>query len=470
MAQEIPTALPVSLTSDRETALQRGLFWAFLALLLWAPLPLGSNRAWAWGLLECWTFLLLAAWLVSRWQAQQPLEPILGPCRPVLLWMLLATLYPLWQIVPWPPSLLAHLSPTTLTLRQMAEADLLSGPISLDAHVTQVEWLKGMAYLGIFWLTLVLTPTRQRLRQLLWTLLGSGMLQVGINLLTASFGHDVRGSFVNRNHLAGFLELIIPVAIALLRSEHVPTGAVHSWKDRFYNGLQFISSANGLLVAATIALVSTLFLTQSRGGNGALLLALLLVAALARPTRGTSARLSRARLAVVLLMVSSLMGSCVGLGQLVGRYLDTDIQQEGRLAVLATAGQIAQEYPLFGSGSGTFLFVYPRYQHPAISHVLFDHAHNDHLEILTERGAVGYGLLAVAVLSSWWLMVRAYGQRRDPLAVALLYASLVATLSLTIHGLADFNFQIPVNALYFMVLLGLGLRGVTVIPARKRAS
>ena len=474
MAEEIRLVIADSpLTSARGTVAQRWLLRAFLLLLFWTPLPLGSNRPWAWGLMECWTFLLLAAWAVQRWRDKPREVSALRTHRLAIVLLGLGVLYPLWQIIPWSESLLTLFSPTTLLVRHLIGTPPLAGPISLDVHLTQVEWLKGMAYLGIFWLTLVLPTSRGALRQLTWVLLGSGLVQVGMNLLTLDTDptHDVHGSFVNHNHLAGFLELVLPVGIGLLRSQYLAVKATgERWQDHFYRRISCISGPQGVLFGVCISMVITLFMTQSRGGNGSLFLALFLVSLLSRILTPRKKLLSSpSKTTFFILAVSILVGSSVGLEQLVGRYLETHVEQEDRLTTASTARKMVADYPWFGSGSGTFAFVYPRYQSASFAPVLLDHAHNDHLEFLTERGIIGYGLLVAGVLACWWQTARAYGTRRDPLASALLYASLVATLSLVIHGLTDFNFQIPVNALYFMVLLALGLRGTQVASAQQHA-
>jgi hypothetical protein len=38
-----------------------------------------------------------------------------------------------------------------------------------------------------------------------------------------------------------------------------------------------------------------------------------------------------------------------------------------------------------------------------------------------------------------------------------LFAAIAGCVSLLVHGLVDFNLQIPANAVYFVVLVGLGL-------------
>ena len=48
-----------ALTSKLETRL----FYAYLVLLVWLPLPLGSNRPWAEMIFEIWIALLSLLWL-----------------------------------------------------------------------------------------------------------------------------------------------------------------------------------------------------------------------------------------------------------------------------------------------------------------------------------------------------------------------------------------------------------------------
>ena len=48
----------------REFPYEASLFWTWIVVIAWAPVPLGSNRPWAWGMLEALVFALAACWLV----------------------------------------------------------------------------------------------------------------------------------------------------------------------------------------------------------------------------------------------------------------------------------------------------------------------------------------------------------------------------------------------------------------------
>ena len=108
MALSFGAPLKTLRTADRVEAM---LFWGVLVLLVWAPIPLGSNRAWAWTLLEVWTFALAAAWLVAwAWGWVETPEVVRRAWMAwvvLALWMALQAIY----IVPMPASWVASLSP-----------------------------------------------------------------------------------------------------------------------------------------------------------------------------------------------------------------------------------------------------------------------------------------------------------------------------------------------------------------------
>src|SRR5205814_10395925 len=94
----------------------RFLFYAFLALLLWMPLPFGSNVTWASSLMEAWVFLIAGLWLVQYYRGKVSLN------RPfVRAWPVTACLpaTPVWIVVqppPLPAAALGPLSPRSLEL------------------------------------------------------------------------------------------------------------------------------------------------------------------------------------------------------------------------------------------------------------------------------------------------------------------------------------------------------------------
>jgi O-antigen ligase len=106
-----------------------------------------------------------------------------------------------------------------------------------------------------------------------------------------------------------------------------------------------------------------------------------------------------------------------------------------------------------GSGLGTFADVFPRYQLESFPGYV-DHAHNDYVEAFLELGVAGaaaIAFLAFAFAARMRFLLRARLSRS--LGYLQLGAGL-AMLAMAVHGLFDFNFHIPANALYFSFLAG----------------
>jgi O-antigen ligase len=118
--------------------------------------------------------------------------------------------------------------------------------------------------------------------------------------------------------------------------------------------------------------------------------------------------------------------------------------------------RMISDSPVAGTGLGTYRWVFPSYKDERFGSYFYEHAHNDYLEVLSEQGFIGFSLLAMGVLLILRSLMRALGRRRDPLVRGTLFAAIAGSVSLMVHGLVDFNFQIPANAGYFFVLLGLG--------------
>ena len=87
-------------TDYERPSANRSLFVSYLALLLWAPIPLGSNRPWAWAILELWVFALAIWWLLDFARGKIRLSPALKGAWPALLCASLWLAYVLLQLLP----------------------------------------------------------------------------------------------------------------------------------------------------------------------------------------------------------------------------------------------------------------------------------------------------------------------------------------------------------------------------------
>lgn len=454
-------------------------FGGLVVALIWAPWPLGSNRPWAVALLAAlvWASVVLAAvgavWRApvqarARAQAQPPLLPTLVPAA----WLPLGALLGFAGLVVL--QLLPGLGPN-------------GGMLSIDPFHTRRYLLTTLLYLGGWLLVLLTVNTRERAEKLLAALLAAGVLQaLGAVLLYSAGGHyelwyaqfdqgsRATGTFVNPDHLAGYMELTLSAGLGWLLAQ-LGNGQAdpHAhWRTRVVAGLAFVMSGKMLLRLLLVVLVITLVMTHSRMGNGAFFIAMGLTGALVALR---SQRLRRpalwlvASMAVVDLFI---VGQWVGLERVVQRLQDTAEASSDAIAGFGLANaqppreeslaqrwevprlslQLVAEKPVLGHGGGTYYTAFPPLKRAGLPWH-WDHAHNDYVQVACDMGLLGLALgLAVGVATAW----RAAQLLRDNVHRVnrgLGVAATMALCTLGLHSMVDFNLHIPANALTFTVIL-----------------
>ena len=131
--------------------------------------------------------------------------------------------------------------------------------------------------------------------------------------------------------------------------------------------------------------------------------------------------------------------------------------QSNRSDLRELSYEIIQDNLLFGTGAGTYRWTLPLYKDERLETGFYEHAHNDFLELLGEEGIVGFALIAAGIFLVLRRIAIGLSRRRDPLMRGALFAAFSGSLSLLVHGLVGFNLQIPANATYFFLVLGMGL-------------
>lgn len=257
------------------------------------------------------------------------------------------------------------------------------------------------------------------------------------------------GTFLNRNHFAGFLEMVFPFLIfaawicvtsARLRIEVKVVLAI------------------ALALAAALEIDAILH-TYSRMGWFVSLANLLFTAVLivVRYQRNTI----RTLWIVGLLLVAVLfVGTRFAPERLKSRLENTDsIDREStglRLGIWKDCLRMAGDYALTGSGLGTFDRIYPQYQTVGRRYRV-EYAHNDFLQALVELGTPAFitGILLLGLLL--FRLSQNIANFSDAAAAWLSTASLIAISGMLLHSLVDFNLHIPVNLLTSAWIFGLGL-------------
>jgi len=247
------------------------------------------------------------------------------------------------------------------------------------------------------------------------------------------FGGIPFGPYVNRNHFAGFVELILPLAL-------VPLVLGRVRRERW--------PVVGLFAVVPIG---ALFLSVSRGGivSFGVELAVLALVMIQRRTMGKQLFAGAAVLLLALLLVSWL-----GVGQVLQRFSSfqsLEATAGKRASMRRDTWQIFLHHPVTGTGLGTLQIVYPPFE-SLYDGKIVNHTHNDYLEALAETGLLG------GLCCAWFLGVlfseslKRLHQLNNSFAGALQLSGLVACTGFLVHGLVDFNLHIPANALLFFLM------------------
>ena len=115
-----------------------------------------------------------------------------------------------------------------------------------------------------------------------------------------------------------------------------------------------------------------------------------------------------------------------------------------------------KDFPVTGTGMGTFGNIYPTYQSKSFGRRL-THAHNDYLEFLVNGGIVGFllffGIPVTIILKSYKVVVK----RREAYSIYIAIGSICGIFAIMLHSMTDFNLQIGANGLYVFFLCGLAV-------------
>ncbi|HDN27563.1 MAG TPA: O-antigen ligase domain-containing protein [Thioploca sp.] len=455
--------------SSKSHSADRGIFIGFLVLMFWLPVPLGSNHAWAWAFMEVWIFGLSLVWLWGFLHGHVRLTSVFYKAKPILILLILWLIYIGFQCFPLPYLLVEFLSPEAAHLQTLVTTEgshPATATLSVDSHATTVSLLKSISYVLLFVLTLLLVKRRKRLRWLAYTLVFSGLFQaVYGSLMTLSgmeygFFHEkiyytevATGTFVNRNHLAGYLEMCLAVGIGLLIAQ-LGDSTNMTWRQHLRSVVAWLLSDKMRLRLYLVMMVIALVLTRSRMGNTAFF-ASMMVAGVIGLMLSRHATRSTVILLVSLIVIDILIvGAWFGIDKVAQRLEQTSFVSETRDEVDVHTLPYWQDYLLTGSGLGSFYTVFPRYRESDVDG-FFDHAHNDYLEFGAETGIVGVLLVGSSVIFSLIVALLAQYRRRESLYRGVAFSAMMGIIAIMTHSFVDFNLQIPANAATFMVILAM---------------
>jgi hypothetical protein len=440
-----------------------------VGLLAWGALSFGAVYPWAyWPLgIGC---ALLGVWAVLK------TEPWRDPRSTALAVSLGAVaLAIVLQVIPLPSAITAFISPARQDYfehYQFGYQPPSFQPLSISPGIT-------LTTLGLFLAFAVLLVGLGRglrvvtLDWLMHSLMALGVLLALIGIVQKAFIDEVRplvygfwrprdgghvfGPFINRNHFAGWMVMVLPIVIGyscgVVGALRLPQR--RGWMDWVHWAISVEANRFVLAAGAILVMGASLVLTQSRSGIlgfavGVAVVALFIVA------RATKAMVRAAALFYcAALVVGAVMWA--GASTTVDRFAEAPADVEGRLSAWRDATSIIRDFPVTGTGLGTFGQAMLVYQ-TGRRDLMYAQAHNDYLQLAAEGGV----LVVVPAFVTIFLLVRVI-QRRvvsagDDIVTSWVRVGAVAGLAgIAVQSLMEFSLQMPGNAMLFVVVAALAM-------------
>jgi O-antigen ligase len=406
---------------------EKGILALMLAILVFGPLATGAVRTVEFLILQGLVLAMVGLWIVRIW------------------------LTPGYRLL-WPPISWAILAFAIYAAIRTSHADL--------DLVARDELVRILVYTLIFLVIVNNLHRQNHVQWLSWILVFLGMLIAAYAIYqfatnSPNVWHFLRppqylgrgsGTYICPNHLAGFLEMLIPIGLAfavLGRKNHV---------------------LRLFLAYAAVVMVVGVVVSLSRGGWIATSLSLLVFAAVVLSKRAH--RIPVLLTLVALVLTTSLFAYRSELVQKRVEHALTagsveNIRSRQWLAI--PTANMWLDHLWLGVGPAHFDHRFPAYR-PVEIQGRPGRAHNDYLNLLADWGLLGgfivlagIGLLGHTTWRTWRYVRREeaeFGARQSNRAAFVLGAA-IGLFALAIHSFTDFNLHIPANAILAVTLIAL---------------
>ena len=481
--------------------MEKAAFTTYLVVLVISPLLFGAAHTYAYTLMALG--VLSATLLLVITNIRKDLKTgayrFQLPKTSLNLFFLIMTGFLIIQAIPLPGSIVHILSPEAWVVGQKSipasSIAVRQGQSNIWVSLSPYYYPVRMSIIrftvyGLFFFGLIqVLNSQKRIELAVFLILTVGCFEAIYGLAQTFSGSehvwwfkktkylgDVTGTYANRNHFAGLMEmcLLLAAGYAAGLSERMrkrktvpkPKSSLRARLSRYLSGEQrFNKRALALLAGVVIGI--GLFFSASRGGMlataGAMLcMSLLFIFRKAHRRKGF----------VILFLFLIIAVYCLHIGAEypIGRFEYFNASFEVRSRYAKKTLDMFEDYKLTGVGLGNFRYAYPKYQAVEDRHYYLRHASNDWAQFLAEAGLTGFCLLLG--LTSYYMLrtMKLWIMRRDTLAVGLGAAPLAAMAAVAIHSYSDFNLHYPADFLMFAAIMAVGYSALHLKRHRGRDS
>lgn len=406
---------------------ERGILALVLGILVFGPLATGAVRTLEFLIIQGLTMGVIVLWGLRLWVSP----------RPQLLWPPIC-----WVVVLF----------AVYAIARYLTADI--------EYVARQELIRILIYAILFFAILNNLHRQESTQIIAFTLIFLAMaisFYAVFQFLTGSrhVWHFIEpeiyrgrgsGTYISPNHLAGFLEMLLPLGLA------------YTLVGRAKPVTKILLGYASLVIAAGIGA------TVSRGSWAAVVLALLFFFAILATHQ--SYRLPALALMIVLIIsgVSFVANTESFKVRFRKAFVNGHVESELRLELWSASVRMWQDRVWWGVGPGHFDYRFRAYR-PWQVQLRPDRAHNDYLNTLADWGVVGTSIVALAWVALFagvvktWKYVRPtenyLGKRSRSNKFAFVLGASIGLLALLFHAVFDFNMHIPANAILAISLMSL---------------
>ncbi len=271
------------------------------------------------------------------------------------------------------------------------------------------------------------------------------------------------GPFVNRNHFAGWMLLLLPVCAGFLigtiagrPGERLPT-----MRERLLSWASAESNRIALIGFAVFIMAVSLVATLSRSGIACFVAAITVSGLVTLRTRRTGG--GKPAVVGYLFAVAVLALLWVGLDSIISRFQIVDVTLQGRWFVWQDTLRIFDDFVFVGTGFNTYSAAMLFYQTYDIVHVHFAEAHNDYLQLLAEGGLL---VTIPVVLLMCVFIVEVYRRfaeaNDDVMGYWIRVGAITGVMAIGLQEIVDFSLQMPGNTALFALISAIAVRKATI--------
>jgi O-antigen ligase len=427
------TSISINPWRKQSAQIEKILFYGIFGLLLFGPLAFGAVEPWSIFVVETGAALLFLVWIVKQ--------------------VFDGKVNVRWNPVFLPMGFFGVLIVGQVVCRRTA---YVHDTVSL-----------GLLYLALGTLCFLTAQTLVRSAQarrlaLIFSVYGTAValfaLLQGISpngklywVREPRMGGWIYGPYVNHNHYAGLMELLVPIPLIVSLTRMAAP------------------KVRAIAAASAAVMVGTIFLSGSRGGMLAILAELIILSSLlVRQKRGLRTAVG---IGAFLAIIASLL-IWVGGTQLSERIASvgpghSELSEDIRADINRDGIHMFLKRPIMGWGLGGFPIVYPQFR-SFYTNFFINEAHDDYLQLLVEMGLLGFGTMVWFLVTLCRKAVKKIGNWPGDISGAMTLACLLGMSGILVHSFVDFNLQIPANAALFYAMATVAAAEPFAKPARKR--